>query len=164
LVFQRKWDLAEPAPPTNGRTSFHGKTKQAADSSSAARATRKRNPLVTVRPARWQFEILAGLYALGLARWPERVGGVLDFLAARDAERGWLTNKVYDDGKGTKYSYTAAGRLSTRLWARGTNTTYSYNNYGDLSGVSYNDGATPTLGYTYTRRGQQDKITRVSDS
>lgn len=81
-----------------------------------------------------------------------------------DAERGWLTNKVYDDGKGTKYSYTAAGRLGTRLWARGTNTTYTYNNFGDLSGVSYNDGATPTLGYTHTRRGQQDKITRGSDS
>lgn len=81
-----------------------------------------------------------------------------------DAERGWLTNKVYDDGKGTKYSYTAAGRLSTRLWARGTNTTYSYNNFGDLSGVSYNDGATPSLSYAYTRRGQQENITRGSDS
>jgi len=81
-----------------------------------------------------------------------------------DAERGWLTNKVYDDGKGTKYSYTAAGRLGTRLWARGTNTTYSYNNYGDLSGATYNDGATPTVSYTYTRRGQQDKVTRGSDS
>jgi RHS repeat-associated protein len=81
-----------------------------------------------------------------------------------DALRGWLTNKVYDDGKGTKYSYTDAGRLGTRLWARGTNTTYSYNNFGDLSGVTYNDGTTPTVSYTYTRRGQQDKVTRGSDS
>jgi hypothetical protein len=77
---------------------------------------------------------------------------------------GIRSDRFYDDSKGTKYSYTAAGRLSTRLWARGTNTTYAYNNYGDLSGVSYNDGATPTLSYTYTRRGQQEKITRGSDS
>jgi YD repeat-containing protein len=81
-----------------------------------------------------------------------------------DAQRGWMTNKVYADSNGTKYSYTAAGRLSTRLWARGTNTTYSYNNFGDLSGVSYNDGATPTVSYTYTRRGQQQNVTRGSDS
>jgi RHS repeat-associated protein len=80
------------------------------------------------------------------------------------AERGWLTNKVYDDGNGTKYSYTAAGRLSTRLWARGTYMTNTYNNYGDLSGVTYNDGATPTVSYTYTRRGQQENVTRGSDS
>jgi RHS repeat-associated protein len=81
-----------------------------------------------------------------------------------DAQRGWMTNKVYDDSNGTKYSYTAAGRLSTRLWARGTNTTYTYNNFGDISGVSYNDAATPTISYTYTRRGQQEKIGRGSDS
>jgi RHS repeat-associated protein len=82
-----------------------------------------------------------------------------------DAQRGWMTNKVYDDSKGTKYSYTAAGRLSTRLWARGTNTTYTYNNFGDLSEVRYNDNnGTPTNRYTYTRRGQQDTITRGSNS
>jgi RHS repeat-associated protein len=79
-------------------------------------------------------------------------------------ERGWMTNKVDDLGKGTKYSYTAAGRLGTRLWARGTNTTYTYNNYGDLSGVSYDDGVTPSVSYTYTRRGQQENVTRGSDS
>jgi len=50
-----------------------------------------------------------------------------------DAHRGWLTNKVYADGKGTHYGYTDAGRLSFRVWARGTNTTYAYNPYGDLA-------------------------------
>ncbi|HEX5218407.1 MAG TPA: hypothetical protein VFZ59_02480, partial [Verrucomicrobiae bacterium] len=78
--------------------------------------------------------------------------------------RGWLTNKVYNDGNGTKYSYTAAGRLENRLWARGTNTTYSYNHFGDLSGTSYNDGATPAVTYTYDRRGRQRTASKGSDS
>jgi hypothetical protein len=39
-----------------------------------------------------------------------------------DANRGWLTNKVYADSQGTKYSYTDGGCLSTRLWARGIST------------------------------------------
>jgi len=75
-------------------------------------------------------------------------------------ERGWLTNKAYADGQGTKYSYTGAGRLATRLWARGTNTSYAYNNFGDLSSVTYNDAATPSVTETYTRRGQLGKVVR----
>ena len=67
-------------------------------------------------------------------------------------ERGWLTNKLYADGKGTKYSYTSAGRMNTRLWARGTNITYVYNNFGDLSTITYNDGATPTTSHAARAR------------
>ncbi len=55
---------------------------------------------------------------------------------------------------GPGYTYTAAGRLASRLWARGTNTTYSYNTAGDPSGITYNDGATPTLNFGYDRRGK----------
>ena len=80
-----------------------------------------------------------------------------------DTQRGWLTNKVYPDGLGPKYSYTAAGRLSTRLWARGTNTTYSYNNFGELASVDYSD-ATPDLAYRYNRRGQQETVTQGTNS
>jgi len=48
--------------------------------------------------------------------------------------RGWLTNKVYADGKGPIYSNTPAGRLALRIGARGTNTTYSFNScYGFFS-------------------------------
>ena len=59
-----------------------------------------------------------------------------------DPYRGWLSSKVYDDGKGPAYTDTAAGRLQTRLWARGTNTSYGFNTAGDLATVSYNDGLT----------------------
>jgi RHS repeat-associated protein len=81
-----------------------------------------------------------------------------------DTQRGWLTNKVYADGLGPKYSYTAAGRLSSRLWARGTNTTYSYNDLGDLSAITYDDGTTPAVSYSYTRRGQQETAAQGGDS
>ena len=37
---------------------------------------------------------------------------------------GLVTNKVYADGKGPKYTYTPDGKLATRTWARGTVTTY----------------------------------------
>src|SRR5439155_27085402 len=72
-----------------------------------------------------------------------------------DLYRGWLTNKVYADGKGPIYSNTPAGRLATRLWTRGTNTTYSYNLTGDFAGITYNVGATSSLTYGYVRRGRQ---------
>ncbi len=75
-----------------------------------------------------------------------------------DMYRGWLTNKVYADGKGTIYSNTAAGRLKSRTWARGVNTIYSYNTAGDLSGVDYSD-STPDVTYGYDRRGRQTTIT-----
>jgi YD repeat-containing protein len=77
-----------------------------------------------------------------------------------DAERGWMTNKVHADGKGTKYGYTAGSRLSSRLWERGTNTSYAFNNFGDLASISYNDGTTPSVTQTYTRRGQLGKVVR----
>jgi RHS repeat-associated protein len=75
---------------------------------------------------------------------------------AYDGDRGWLTNKTYDgSAAGSRYTYTAAGRLQTRLSARGTTTTYSYNSAGDFAGISYSDGVTPTIGYAYDRRGRQ---------
>jgi RHS repeat-associated protein len=83
--------------------------------------------------------------------------------------RGWLDNKRYPDAStgspssiGTDYTYTSAGRLATRAWARGTNTTYGYNNMGDLASVTYNDGNTPSISYTYDRRGRQSTVTRNS--
>jgi hypothetical protein len=54
-----------------------------------------------------------------------------------DLYRGWLTNKLYAEGKGTLYSNSPAGRLARRIWARGTNTVYSYNDAGDLDKIDY---------------------------
>ena len=75
-----------------------------------------------------------------------------------DGYRGWLTNKIYTDNHGPSYDYTDAGRLKTRLWARGLWTTNTYDNAGELSAVDYSDGTTPSLSYTYDRRGRQTQI------
>lgn len=74
-----------------------------------------------------------------------------------DSHRGWLTNKVYPDGLGPAYGYTAAGRLQSRAWARGASTTYAFNAAGELSGTDYFD-ATADVSQTYDRRGRQKQI------
>jgi RHS repeat-associated protein len=72
--------------------------------------------------------------------------------------RGFLTRKEYADGKGTNYSYTAAGRLATRAWARGVVTTYGYDNGGRLTTTTYSD-ATPGVTLAYDALGR--KISEV---
>jgi RHS repeat-associated protein len=73
---------------------------------------------------------------------------------------GLLTNKLYSDGKGTRYTYTPDGRLLTRTWARGITTTYSYSLCcgGSLTGIDYSDN-TPDVAFSYNRIGQQVTIT-----
>ncbi len=75
-----------------------------------------------------------------------------------DGYRGWLTNKLYADGKGPLYSYTLAGRLAVRSWARGTRTTNAYDAAGNLLTVTYNDG-TPDMTNVYDRRGRLVGVT-----
>jgi RHS repeat-associated protein len=75
-----------------------------------------------------------------------------------DGYRGWLANKVYADGHGPSYTYTAAGRLQSRLWARGILTSYTYDPAGSLATVGYSD-ATPGLGYAFDRLGRQIAVT-----
>ena len=81
-----------------------------------------------------------------------------------DQSRGWLDRKQYDDGNGTDYTYTNAGRLKTRTWARDVDggndpnkdqltTTYAYDNGGRLDTVTYND-STPTIDYSYDHHGR----------
>ena len=48
-----------------------------------------------------------------------------------------MTNKIYNDGNGTVYSHTKAGRLKTRAWARGVTTTYETNALGDTIQITY---------------------------
>jgi RHS repeat-associated protein len=90
--------------------------------------------------------------------------------------RGWLDNKRYADNSGPDYEYTAGARLKKRTWARvgsvnRISTTYSYgfeggapNNHGDLVSVAYaNDPqSTPTVTYTYDRRGRQSTVVQNS--
>ena len=74
-----------------------------------------------------------------------------------DSYRGFLTNKVYADGHGPSYTYTAAGRLLTRTWARGVTTTYGYDAAGDLNSVSYSD-STPGMTNTFDRQGRESTV------
>ena len=80
------------------------------------------------------------------------IGDVTRWL--RDEATGLVTNKVYADGKGPRYTYTPDGRLATRTWARGIVTTYSYDDNGALTNTVYSDG-TPTISLAYNRAGQQ---------
>nr|WP_246459235.1 RHS repeat-associated core domain-containing protein [Puniceicoccus vermicola] len=75
-----------------------------------------------------------------------------------DVQRGWLVRKEYDDGKGTDYTYTDAGRLATRTWERGVVTTYGYDDAGRQTSVDYSD-STDDIAYTYDRLGQPKTIT-----
>ena len=75
-----------------------------------------------------------------------------------DAQRGWLTQKQYDDGDGPAYTYHPTGKLNTRTWERGVTTTYAYNNAGDLASINYSD-TTPDIAYTHDRLGRQSTIT-----
>ena len=74
-----------------------------------------------------------------------------------DAATGLQTKKVYADGKGPSYTYTPDGKLATRKWARGTVARYMYGTLGELLNIRYSD-ATPDVGFTYNRIGQQVTI------
>ena len=80
--------------------------------------------------------------------------------------RGWLDKKVYqgETDNTLDYEYLASGRLWKRHWERGVTTTYGYNIAGDLETVTYSNDPqnTPTVGYTYDRRGRQKTVTQGS--
>jgi YD repeat-containing protein len=84
-----------------------------------------------------------------------------------DPVRGFLTGKTYAGSTaGPSYHYTDAGRLQSRVWARTDThnnpitTTYTYNDAGELEGVSYSDGTTPAVRYTYDRLGRPHLVRR----
>src|ERR1043166_3235329 len=72
--------------------------------------------------------------------------------------RGFMTNKLYADGKGPFYSYTPAGRQRTRIWARGITTTYETNSAGEIVGLTYSDGTTSNVVYNLDRQGRRTNI------
>jgi len=74
-----------------------------------------------------------------------------------DSQRGFITNKVYADGNGPKYTYTPSGRLKTRTWARGTITTYETNSAGEVVVTTYSDG-TPGVTNGLDRLGRKTNI------
>ncbi len=89
---------------------------------------------------------------------------ILDLKSAMDVTRwlydeptGLLTNKVYDDGNGVTYTYTANGRLKSRTWARGITTDYRYDALGQLTNIDYSASAT-NVSFTYDRIGRQSTV------
>jgi RHS repeat-associated protein len=77
--------------------------------------------------------------------------------------RGFLARKEYADGKGTNYTYTAAGRLATRTWARGVVTTYGYDSGGRLTTTTYSD-TTPAVTLAYDALGRKVSEIQVNRS
>ncbi len=71
--------------------------------------------------------------------------------------RGRVTQKLYADGRGPSYTYTAAGRLESRTWARGVVTDYRYDAAGRLEKTTYSDD-TEKVERKYTRDGQLEEI------
>ncbi|OGV33631.1 MAG: hypothetical protein A2020_11095 [Lentisphaerae bacterium GWF2_45_14] len=80
-----------------------------------------------------------------------------------EPQRGFLSSKIYDDGKSVSYTYNYDGSLATRVWARGITTTYGYDNAGALSGVTYSN-STPSVSYTRDRLGRPVSITDAAGS
>ena len=74
-----------------------------------------------------------------------------------DEASGVMTNKVYADGMGPRYAYTANGALATRTWARGVVTSYAYDGWGNLTNTTYSDG-TPTVSMQYDAMGRQVEV------
>ena len=70
-----------------------------------------------------------------------------------NSQRGWLDSKVYDDDKGTDYTYTSAGRLASRVWERGVTTDYVYDE-GQLIETLYSDD-TPEVFCEYDEFGRK---------
>jgi len=85
------------------------------------------------------------------------------FVYAPPPQRGFLSSKLYDDGKSVSYTYNYDGSLATRVWARGITTTYGYDNAGALSGVTYSN-STPSVSYTRDRMGRPVSITDAAGS
>ncbi|MBL9170605.1 MAG: RHS repeat-associated core domain-containing protein [Verrucomicrobiales bacterium] len=102
---------------------------------------------------------------LTMKTWKDFVGntGTATNTWKYDGYRGFLTNKVYPDGIGPSYTYTAGGKLKTRKWARGITTTYTTNSLGDIVSVDYSD-STPDVTYTLDRLGRKTTISQGSDT
>jgi RHS repeat-associated protein len=98
--------------------------------------------------------------------WPTSTTGTADTTTwAFQEATGLLSSKTDAAGKAVSYTYTQAGQIATRLWARiltGTThatTTYGYDSTtGELTSVTYNDGVSFNLAYTYNRLGQTASV------
>jgi len=120
-------------------------------------------------PVAYEFDDFNRMTAMYTYRGTNEINSYADLVALKssmdktqwkyDLATGLLTNKVYADGKGPSYSYTAAGKLASRTWARGVVTTYSFDPItGDMTNIAYSVTNTPSVSFTFNRLGQQVQI------
>ncbi|MBI2927417.1 MAG: hypothetical protein HYY24_17105 [Verrucomicrobia bacterium] len=111
-------------------------------------------------PVEYTYDPQGRMYTM--KTWTNFVAGTgaATTLWTNDVYRGWLEKKIYqgETDNTVDYEYKSSGRLWKRHWERGITTTYAYNNAGDLYTVTYSDGVTPSVTYTYDRRGRQKTV------
>ena len=109
-------------------------------------------------PVRFAYDVFGNRTAMATyrdeAKGPDS-GDVTMWLY--DDASGLVTNKVYADGRGSKYGYGANGRLEKRTWARGVETSYLYDGWGNLTNTAYSDG-TPSVSAAYDAMGRQVEV------
>ena len=100
--------------------------------------------------------------------WPSPSGGNTTSWTL-DPSTGATNTKTFADSSHVTFTYNALGNMLVRTWARGVTTTYQYftsatsgsganGAIGELQQVSYSDGTTPTVAYTYTRFGKSATV------
>lgn len=122
----------------------------------------------TVNPARFEYNDLGQKTKMHTYRSGTWTGSTLpsDFGSDGDvttwnyqAATGLLHSKVDADNKAISYTYNALGQIGTRTDARQVHTSYTYTPLNLLWTVSYDDGLTANLTYTYDRAGRTKTVT-----
>ena len=109
-----------------------------------------------VYPTAYTYDELGRMTAMTLWRDDAGSGDVTRW--NYDLATGVMTNKVYPDGQGPAYTYTAAGQLAARTWARGVGTLYTQDSLGQVTNIHYGD-STPNVTLTYDRMGRIKTVT-----
>jgi RHS repeat-associated protein len=128
-------------------------------------------------PVAYEYDQAGRMIAMYTYRGTNAIASYSDIVALKtemdrtqwlyDQATGLLTNKLYSDGKGPAYSYTALGQLSTRKWARFDSaglpllTQYKYDNFGSLTNTAYSDG-TCSVSFFVNALGQMKTISDAS--
>ncbi len=107
-------------------------------------------------PTGYAFDDMGRMTAMTLWRDDAGAGDTTHWYY--DPVTGLMTNKVYADGQGPTYAYTAAGQLSSRAWARGVSTLYAQDALGQVTNINYSD-ATPDVSLAYDRMGRVKTVT-----
>ena len=107
----------------------------------------------------------------GFATFPTTTGDTTKW--TYETVHGRLHTKTYPGVENAEITYlhTPGGRLASREWESGKTATYTYDFdlaeppawgvAGQLAGITYSDGVTPAVGYSYDRLGRPLEITNT---